>query len=494
MVNAPSTRGPVAPAPVDDLDELPTYRLLARSSETAMRVYARTELAPLLEQRGALDEATECYERNIADGLRDADQCERLAELYRRLASPGQVGAAIEVWGSSQPDQLLEMLRSGGAQTRYARAGLARIFEGRGLLEQAAECYEGNIADGVRDPDQCGRLATLYRRMAEIEPIATVSIPGDGTDVRLPDEALPNEALAGLSGGLIGASAQVRSWLAWLAGLVSISGVADRSALLTNTTVQALLYVVAIAAAEVLTVLNPQPGVTMHGVLMLVLLTHGSVAADERRRVLLWGFALAPLIRISSLTLPLHQFPPLYWYAIISIPIFASTFVAARMMGYSMADVGLTITPRSLVATAILAPVGALLGLGEYVILHPEPLSRELSLASLWLPALILSVSTGLEEELLFRGLLQKAAVESIGPTVGLIIVSLLFAVLRRSGTWSATASRCWTVSCGWSVSGGLSPSSATRGWWRSSLDCFSESESRTSSRARECSRWATRS
>jgi hypothetical protein len=48
-----------------------------------------------------------------------------------------------------------------------------------------------------------------------------------------------------------------------------------------------------------------------------------------------------------------------------------------------------------------------------------------------WLPALVLLLTTGLIEELIFRGVLQRAAVKAFGSWRGIVYVSFLFALLH---------------------------------------------------------------
>ena len=74
-------------------------------------------------------------------------------------------------FGTPTPDEeaevqaLLEALRDGTRdQKAAARDGLGRVFERRGLLDEAAECYETNIRSGVRDRDLYYRLAAVYRK------------------------------------------------------------------------------------------------------------------------------------------------------------------------------------------------------------------------------------------------------------------------------------------------------------------------------------------
>jgi membrane protease YdiL (CAAX protease family) len=193
-----------------------------------------------------------------------------------------------------------------------------------------------------------------------------------------------------------------------------------------------VLFLVAISLAEVTTaVVNPRAGLVGHALILFGLLFYGARTRDESRRALFWGLSLVPLIRLLSLSLPLAGFPVLYWYAIISVPVWAATVVAARTLGYSRQDLGLVLRLRHLPLQVGLLPLGFALGLVEYIILQPQPLARGLTLAETWQPALILTVSTGLQEELIFRGLLQRAAQQSLGVISGLLYVTALFTVLH---------------------------------------------------------------
>jgi len=53
--------------------------------------------------------------------------------------------------------------------------------------------------------------------------------------------------------------------------------------------------------------------------------------------------------------------------------------------------------------------------LAEYFILAPEAMIAELTWQAIWLPAVILLLCTGFVEELIFRGVLQRSAVEALG-------------------------------------------------------------------------------
>ncbi len=72
------------------------------------------------------------------------------------------------------------------------------------------------------------------------------------------------------------------------------------------------------------------------------------------------------------------------------------------------------------------------IGLGyiEYYILRPKSLVTTLRLESIWLPALILLIFTGLLEEIIFRGMLQYNAERVLGRNA-LLYTSLVFTILH---------------------------------------------------------------
>lgn len=77
----------------------------------------------------------------------------------------------------------------------------------------------------------------------------------------------------------------------------------------------------------------------------------------------------------------------------------------------------------------VMAISGLLFGVAEYFILAPEPMIVELTWQEVWLPALIFLVCTGFVEEFIFRGVLQRTAVEVFGGWCGF---RNCFIVVRR--------------------------------------------------------------
>jgi membrane protease YdiL (CAAX protease family) len=197
----------------------------------------------------------------------------------------------------------------------------------------------------------------------------------------------------------------------------------------TTWTFIALAYLAAIAIAEILTAYAPpRTGLVAHAAVLLVVLIHAARVEGKKEQALLVSLAFAPLIRVISLSLPLAEIPLLYWYPITSIPLFAAVLIAAPTLGFSWPDLGLNL--RSWGLQLVIGLSGIALGVFEYWILRPDPLVDTFEWTALLWPALILLISTGLLEEMIFRGLLQRASLDVLG-VWGIGYIAVLFAVLH---------------------------------------------------------------
>lgn len=187
-------------------------------------------------------------------------------------------------------------------------------------------------------------------------------------------------------------------------------------------------YLVAIVTIELVTALvSAQVGMGAQLALMTILLIDASVARRDERALLV-SLTFAPLIRVASLALPLADVPVIVWYVLISIPLAIAVIVAARTLGLSRRDVGLRsghVLPQ--IGVGLLGiPLGAVANL----LLRPGSLIADLHWQTVLAPALILLVSTGLLEELIFRGLLQSAVETALGRW-GIVYSSAVFAALQ---------------------------------------------------------------
>jgi len=191
----------------------------------------------------------------------------------------------------------------------------------------------------------------------------------------------------------------------------------------------AVLYLLAIVGAEVVTnFFSLVGGVICHTILLAALIVHSSLVAKSPSHKLLLALCLAPLTRIMSLSMPLAQFSPIYWYLIIYPPLFLAAWVAMRRLNFTARETGLT--AQKLPWQLAVGLTGIIFGVAEYLILRPEPLISELYWGEVLFPAFVLLVGTGFVEEFVFRGVVQRASMEALGRW-GLLYVALVFAVLH---------------------------------------------------------------
>jgi uncharacterized protein len=199
----------------------------------------------------------------------------------------------------------------------------------------------------------------------------------------------------------------------------------DKSAYL-----MAIFYLITITCAELTVSLwNPIWGIVMHILLFFGLIIYSSLAKGIMPQKFLLTLALAPLIRILSLSMPLGEFSQIYWYAIVSIPLFFATLVVMRKAKLHSSEVGFKI--GNLPFQLLIMLTGFLFGITEYYILQPEPLISVFDWKIMILPAAILFFCTGFMEEFVFRGVMQKVACNAIGDGTGLIFLALIFTAMH---------------------------------------------------------------
>ena len=197
-----------------------------------------------------------------------------------------------------------------------------------------------------------------------------------------------------------------------------------------NPIAVALMYLVLLGLAEVVTVfLSPHVGMVMNLLLLLLVLAHAAVVWQRPIHRLLIGLAFVPLIRAISLSLPLAGIPLIFWYFATSVPLFAAIFITLYLLNIRL--IGALPKASSLPVQLSVALTGILLGYVEYRILQPQSLIVGFSWGLFLVAAVILLISTGYVEELVFRRVMQRTAVERFGRLLGIFYVSLFFAILH---------------------------------------------------------------
>lgn len=190
------------------------------------------------------------------------------------------------------------------------------------------------------------------------------------------------------------------------------------------------LYFIAIACAELLTIfLEPWVGLICHGIILIVFIIQPTFIKNEQAQNFVLGLTLIPLIRIVSLIIPLIELPQILWYPVIYIPLLASSIIVIRTINISPRKIGF-ITKDLPTQISLGLFLGFMIGLLEYAILQSEPMVVHFTIGNILLPAIILLLTTGFVEELIFRGILQYLVVPAMGK-IGIVYISLIFAILH---------------------------------------------------------------
>jgi hypothetical protein len=186
-----------------------------------------------------------------------------------------------------------------------------------------------------------------------------------------------------------------------------------------------------LSGAEIITVLvDPVFGIVLHALVMLGLIVHGTLIQQGPFRRYLIILALAPLIRLLSLSLPLALFdiPIMYRYVIVGFPLLLAAYFSARSAGLTANR--LYLTWKGWKKQLLFSLCGLGLGACEYYILHPQILVPSTTWLDILMGTVILFIFTGFLEEIIFRGLMQVAGVQLFG-TAAIWVISLLFGILH---------------------------------------------------------------
>ena len=198
----------------------------------------------------------------------------------------------------------------------------------------------------------------------------------------------------------------------------------------TNYIITLIIYLLALIGAELLTTyVNKTWGLAAHTIILFALLVNEAMVESNDFSNLLRSMMPIPIIRIVGLSIPMMQIKPLYWFPIVAIPLFAASIVIMRRQNLSMKDVGLVL--GNIKIQLLIAATGFITGIIEFFILKPDPLISQFTPILLIGAFFILLISTGLAEELLFRGILQNNTTNMFGAAFGLVYTSLVFTTMH---------------------------------------------------------------
>jgi membrane protease YdiL (CAAX protease family) len=224
-----------------------------------------------------------------------------------------------------------------------------------------------------------------------------------------------------------------------------------------------VMYLILIALAEItVAYVSSQAGIFFHILILCLLFIHSGFIDKEKMSInkLQWFFikekkrpsnevqmlihkrvkltsmllalTLVPLIRILSLVMPLSHFPRIQWFIIIGVAVYLAFFVLVIQQKINRKECSLQLPAKKHIPLEVgIILLGIPLGFAEYYILRPTPFIDSFSIENIIVAVLILFIATGLMEEVIFRGLLQKKSTDILGVWPGILFITLIFAVLH---------------------------------------------------------------
>jgi membrane protease YdiL (CAAX protease family) len=173
---------------------------------------------------------------------------------------------------------------------------------------------------------------------------------------------------------------------------------------------------------------NAQAGVILHFTLFWSLIVISYFNFKDPASRLYLSLGLIPLIRVISVSMPLNGLSPVFWYLIISVPLFFSALSAAKLAGLDYKEIGLTVgkLPMQLATALIGFPLGFI---GYFALQQSVELPFQIS--GVWYSPMIIILCTGFIEEFIFRGVIYKTALEIMSSGKSTLLVSFINAVMN---------------------------------------------------------------
>ena len=187
-----------------------------------------------------------------------------------------------------------------------------------------------------------------------------------------------------------------------------------------------LIYLLALVVAQVVTAEhNLELGFVMYTGIFLAMLFHSASLKDEKFAYLLMSMMALPILGMVGLSMPIKVVGNLTWFLAAAVFILGASYAIIKVQELKPEDVGLKLGDPKV--QILIALSGVLLGGLEYLILKPDPLIPHFTLRWVLIGSSILIISTGITEELLFRGIIQGNAEKVFGNAYGLLFASLVF-------------------------------------------------------------------
>ena len=194
-----------------------------------------------------------------------------------------------------------------------------------------------------------------------------------------------------------------------------------------------LLFVIFIAITEILVACgNILISVFIYLFVFISLLIIALYKYQESAYSLYLTLTLIPLIRIISVAIPMTGVPEALGYAAVSVPLFITGIMVAKMVGLTPNVMGFNL--NQLRKQLLIALLGFPLGFIEFFIAKPNVKISTGTTGEIFIWVLNLIVCAGLLEEFLFRGILLNTILKFQNDKKAIYFISLLYAAMTISG------------------------------------------------------------
>ncbi|AKB85886.1 CPBP family intramembrane glutamic endopeptidase [Methanococcoides methylutens] len=167
-----------------------------------------------------------------------------------------------------------------------------------------------------------------------------------------------------------------------------------------------------------------------HLTLLITLIFSTMIFNDRKQQHIIYAFILLSLLRILNLSMPVFFEIPLYSFVFSYAPLVIPIYILVKDQDLTLSDLGINRNiryydlPIALIAGIVIAAV-------EFLIIRPGYLIPELSLLNLLKLSIVMIFFVGLIEEIIFRSILQTNLEEMVGKYQGLVLASIIFAVMH---------------------------------------------------------------
>lgn len=142
------------------------------------------------------------------------------------------------------------------------------------------------------------------------------------------------------------------------------------------------------------------------------------------------AFMLLPVLRLINLSMPVFFETTLYTFIFVYGPLAIPVAVIVLQQRDSLKQIGITM--KNFVPYVFISiPLGFLLGLGEYLTIHPGYLIPDLGFENLLKLTITMVFFVGLIEELIFRSILQSRLEKALSVREAILITSLMFGLMH---------------------------------------------------------------